>query len=84
MEVTVPSWGTALGAGGAAVRGVQSRRVGFRGVRPRGQVPAKAEGRVRLAFRVPLKTEPGRYVIPVDVVFGERDLPQFTEAVIVV
>jgi len=51
---------------------------------PRAQVPAKSEGEVRLAFRVPSGVEPGRYVIPVDVCYGEWTLPQFQEAIVVV
>jgi len=50
----------------------------------RGEVPAKAEGRVRLALAVPESSPSGRHVIPVDVVFGDRDLPQITEAIIVI
>ena len=51
---------------------------------PHAEVPAKAEGEVRLAFRVPAGVEPGRYVVPVDLSYGGRALPQFTEAVVVV
>jgi hypothetical protein len=50
----------------------------------RADVAAKAEGRVRLSFRVPDETPGGRHVIPVDVVYGNRDLPQFTEGIVVI
>lgn len=48
------------------------------------QVPAKRDGEVRLALHVPVGAPPGRYVIPVDVKYGEWDLPQFTEAIVAV
>ena len=47
-------------------------------------IAAKTEGSVALSFRVPPGTKPGRYVVPVDLVYGKRTLPQFTEAIIVV
>ena len=31
-----------------------------------------------------LLLESGRYVVPVDLVYGERELPHFTEAIVVV
>jgi glyoxylase-like metal-dependent hydrolase (beta-lactamase superfamily II) len=47
-------------------------------------VPGKQEGSVRLSFRLPGDTPPGRrYVIPVDLRYGSWDLPQITEAVVV-
>jgi len=48
----------------------------------RGQAPAKSEGRVRVSFRVPEQGRGGRHVIPVDLTYGDHDLPQFTEAVV--
>jgi len=51
---------------------------------PSAEVPAKSEGQVRLTLRVPSSVEPGRYVIPVDVCYGQRTLPQFQEAIVVV
>ena len=51
---------------------------------PRAEVPAKSEGEVRLEFRVPSGVRPGRYVIPVDVCYGEWTLPQFQEAIVVI
>jgi hypothetical protein len=50
----------------------------------RGQAPAKSEGRVRLSLRVPGQCPHGRWVIPVDLVYGGRDLPQFTEGILVI
>jgi glyoxylase-like metal-dependent hydrolase (beta-lactamase superfamily II) len=50
----------------------------------RGELPAKTEGRLRLPLRVADSAQRGRHVIAVDVVYGDRDLPQFTEAIIVV
>jgi hypothetical protein len=51
---------------------------------PHAEVSAKSEGRVRLALSVPAGVKPGRYVIPVDVRYGRRMLPQFQEAIVVV
>jgi hypothetical protein len=48
------------------------------------EIPAKSEGTVRLAVGVPGDVEPGRYVVPVDVRYGRRVLPQFQEAIVVV
>ena len=47
-------------------------------------IAAKAEGGVPLSFRVPPDAKPGRYVVPVDIRYGQWDLPQFTETIIVV
>jgi len=47
-------------------------------------IPAKIDGRLRLAIPIAADVPPGRYVVPVDVRYGERTLPQFTEAVVVV
>jgi glyoxylase-like metal-dependent hydrolase (beta-lactamase superfamily II) len=46
-------------------------------------VPAKTEGRARLSFGVPRGAKRGRYVIPVDVRYGDWTLPQFTEGIVV-
>ena len=51
---------------------------------PSAEVPAKSEGEVQLTFRVPSSAKPGRYVIPVDVCYGQWTLPQFQEAIVVV
>ena len=50
----------------------------------RAEVAAKSEGEVRLEFRVPEGVKPGRYVIPIDLCYGEWTLPQFQEAIVVV
>ncbi len=47
-------------------------------------IAAKAEGKLPLSFTVPADAKPGRYVIPIDVRYGDRSLPQFTEAIVVV
>ncbi len=46
-------------------------------------VPAKSEATIQLTFPIPPTAKPGRYVVAVDVRFGNWDLPQFTEAIIV-
>lgn len=51
---------------------------------PRAEMPAKSEGRVRLALAVPANAPPGRYVVPVDVRYGSMVLPQFTVILIVI
>lgn len=48
------------------------------------EVPSKRDGRLRFSFRIPAHVGPGRYVIPVDLFYGDRALPQFTEAIVVV
>jgi len=48
------------------------------------EVPAKADGEVVVRFEVAAGARPGRYVIPIDVRYGSWDLPQFTEAIVVV
>ncbi len=45
---------------------------------------AKAETPLALIFKVPATAEPGRYAVPIDIRYGERLLPQFTEAIVVV
>jgi glyoxylase-like metal-dependent hydrolase (beta-lactamase superfamily II) len=45
-------------------------------------LPPGVEDSVRLALEVPEEVESGLYVIPVDVIYGSRYLPQFTEAVL--
>ncbi len=47
------------------------------------EVTPKADGEVVLHFKVPAGVRPGRYVIPVDLRYGAWDLPQFTEAIVV-
>ncbi len=48
------------------------------------EIPARREGEAELSFRVPEKAAAGRYVVPIDVVYGDRELPQFAEAIVVV
>ncbi len=48
------------------------------------EIPAKTDGRAKLAFDVPANAKAGRYVIPVDLKYDEWNLPQFTEAVVVI
>ncbi|MBN1422551.1 MAG: MBL fold metallo-hydrolase [Planctomycetes bacterium] len=48
------------------------------------EIPAKRDGAIRLRFRVPADAKPGRYVVPFDLRHGGKDLPQFTEAIVVV
>jgi len=48
------------------------------------EVPAKTEGRVKLATTVPHDVKPGRYVIPIDLEYDPWTLPQFTEGIVVV
>ena len=45
-------------------------------------VPPKREGAVSLRWRVPRNVQQGRYVVPVDVIYGDRFLPQIAEAII--
>jgi glyoxylase-like metal-dependent hydrolase (beta-lactamase superfamily II) len=47
-------------------------------------IAAKTEGRVPLALEVPPAVPPGRYVIPIDVRYHDRLLPQWTEAIVTV
>lgn len=51
---------------------------------PRTEIPARSEGRVRLALAVPAHAPPGQYVVPVDVRYGSMVLPQFTVVLIVI
>jgi glyoxylase-like metal-dependent hydrolase (beta-lactamase superfamily II) len=44
----------------------------------------KIDARARIAISVPANTSPGRYVIPVDVKYADHDLPQLTEAIVVI
>lgn len=46
-------------------------------------VPAKQEHRFHFAVHVPA-TAAGRHVVPVDIELGERRLPQFREAIVVI
>ncbi len=46
------------------------------------EIPAKAEGQLPLSLTLLPDVKPGHYVIPIDIVFTNRTLPQFTEAII--
>jgi hypothetical protein len=48
-----------------------------------GLVPAKTEGHLSLTPQLPADAKPGRHVVPIDLLYGDWDLPQFTEAVLV-
>jgi uncharacterized membrane protein len=43
----------------------------------------KSDARTRLTLSVPAHATPGRYVVPVDIKYADHDLPQFTEAIVV-
>jgi glyoxylase-like metal-dependent hydrolase (beta-lactamase superfamily II) len=47
-------------------------------------LPAKVEGPLELSFQVPAAAGPGRYIIAIDVKYGQWTLPQLTEAMVVV
>jgi hypothetical protein len=75
--------------GGTGVSPVSPANTGKMPVPPADQwssteIPAKQEGFVRLSFGVPADAQPGRYVVPVDLRYHDRVLPQFTEAIVVV
>jgi len=52
------------------------------GAWPEAEIPPKMDGRVRLTFIVPASAPPGRYVVPIDLRYGARALPQFAEAIV--
>ncbi|MFW6163015.1 MAG: MBL fold metallo-hydrolase, partial [Planctomycetota bacterium] len=47
-------------------------------------IAPKTEGTVPLTLRVPPSAEPGRWVVPIDVHYEPRHLPQFAEAIVVI
>jgi glyoxylase-like metal-dependent hydrolase (beta-lactamase superfamily II) len=49
-----------------------------------GEIAPKTEGSLGIVLRIASDAEPGRYVLPIDLRYGPWDLPQFTEAVVVV
>ncbi len=70
-----------------------SRPVRYRAVMPKAlggvagewqkaEVAAKTEAELPLRWTLPADLKPGRYVVPIDVVFAGRSLPQFTEAIV--
>jgi hypothetical protein len=50
----------------------------------RAEIAAKSEQEIRLSLAVPGDAAPGRHVLSIDVRFGPWDLPQFTEAIVMV
>ena len=69
----------------AACRAVLPRAWGGKATHwARTNIPAKTEGRARLSVPIPPAVKPGRYVIPIDLRYADRSLPQFTEAIVVV
>jgi len=46
-------------------------------------IPAKSEASIPLTLRIPAGVPPGRYVVPVNVLFGAWELPQLVEAIVV-
>ncbi|NLE59311.1 MAG: MBL fold metallo-hydrolase [Planctomycetes bacterium] len=50
----------------------------------RKDVSPKTDGELALRLTVPAGVRPGRYVIPIDLRYGSWDLPQFTEAIVVI
>lgn len=52
------------------------------GTWPKAEIPPKEAGRVSLTFIVPSSAKPGRYVVPIDLRYGARALPQFAEAIV--
>lgn len=49
---------------------------------PSAEIPAKTEHAIRLTAAVPPSAAPGRYVLPIDLLFGDRLLPQVAHAIV--
>ena len=47
-------------------------------------IAPKSDGRLAVSLDVPAAAKPGRYAIPIDIRYAGRQLPQFTEAIVVV
>jgi hypothetical protein len=47
-------------------------------------IPAKSEIAIPLSINLPENLNPGRYAVTIDIVIGERILPEFTETIIVI
>lgn len=73
----------------------QAQRAACRAVPPRawrseptdwssGEIAPKQDGSLALSLRLPGALAPGRHVVAIDLRYGPWDLPQFTEAVVVV
>lgn len=68
----------------AACRAVMPRSLGGKATTwTRAVVPAKTEGSLPLSLPIPADAKPGRYVTAVDLLYDQRTLPQFTEAIVV-
>lgn len=50
----------------------------------RSEASPKTESQVRLTLKIPGGLAAGRYVVPIDIQYGDRDLPQFTEGIVVI
>jgi hypothetical protein len=48
------------------------------------EAAAKSDAKARLAVPVPAGAAPGRHVVAIDVKYADRDLPQITEAIVVI
>ncbi len=46
------------------------------------EIAAQSEGALRLCWTLPATATPGRYVVPIDIIFADRTLPQFAEAIV--
>lgn len=47
-----------------------------------GKVSAKSQGRLPVSLAIPAETGAGRHVVPIDIRYGHRHLPQFAEAIV--
>jgi len=47
-------------------------------------IPYKSDGALPLSGKIPQGATPGRYIIPIDLRYDGRTLPQFTEGIVVV
>jgi glyoxylase-like metal-dependent hydrolase (beta-lactamase superfamily II) len=54
------------------------------GTGSRRDIPYKSDGALPLSGKIPQSVTPGRYVIPIDLRYDGRTLPQFTEGIVVV
>lgn len=49
-----------------------------------GELPAKQETPLEVRVQIPGDAQPGRYPLAIDVRYGDRSLPEFSEAILVV
>lgn len=47
-------------------------------------IPPKQDGAIKVAINIPASAPKGRHIIPIDVRYGDVELPQFTETVMVI